>query len=109
MWYISDAVKNHFSDRLEQAIDLIKQSGIQYIEFGIFGSYARQEYKATSDIDICIIVNDHPDNTVSGLLRTDAEEIKVDIVYVTPSTFKNSDSLFIKNLRRDYRRICLYE
>ncbi|MFR3191323.1 MAG: nucleotidyltransferase domain-containing protein [Roseburia sp.] len=33
---------------------IIKNSSIKYQSFGIFGSYARNDYKASSDIDFCI-------------------------------------------------------
>lgn len=55
--YVSPALESSFKDREQKAIDLIKESDIQYVKIGIFGSYARKEYKTSSDIDICVIVN----------------------------------------------------
>ena len=56
MSYVSPVVENDFKDRLNKCVDIIKNSSIKYQSFGIFGSYARNDYKASSDIDFCIIV-----------------------------------------------------
>lgn len=103
--YVSKKVEESFKHRLDEGIELIKNSKINYIEIGVFGSYARKEYKANSDIDICIIVNEHPNRTDSGLLRMKAEELKIDIIYSTPTYFSSADTLFAKNLRKDYIKI----
>ena len=103
--YVSKELRDNFKERLESALNLISQYQIEYEEIGIFGSYARDEFKNTSDIDICIITTKHPDRRVSGSLREEAEILGVDIVYVTPEYFKNCDSRFAKNLRNDYRRL----
>lgn len=104
-WYVSESVKRSFENRIQKTLELIYQSGINFIEIGVFGSYARQDYKATSDIDFCVIVEKHPERSVSGNLRMDAKEIGADIVYATPAYFNNDTSHFAKNLRKDYRRI----
>ena len=51
MSYVSPVVENDFKDRLNKCVDIIKNSSIKYQSFGIFGSYARNDYKASSDID----------------------------------------------------------
>ncbi|MBP0063052.1 nucleotidyltransferase domain-containing protein [Anaerobutyricum hallii] len=38
---------------------------LDYEEIGIFGSYARGDYKSTSDIDFCIIVKERPSHYIS--------------------------------------------
>ena len=53
--YVSETVKNDFKIRLDKVLDLINCYSINFIEVGLFGSYARENYKSTSDIDICII------------------------------------------------------
>ena len=50
MSYVSPVVENDFKDRLNKCVDIIKNSSIKYQSFGIFGSYARNDYKASSDI-----------------------------------------------------------
>ena len=85
-----------------KALQMILDSGIEFIELGIFGSYARNEYTALSDIDILAIVNEHPPRIISGELREDLDAIGVDLIYVTPNYFDNSDSLFAREVREDY-------
>jgi len=99
----TEKVKEAFAEREKQILELIRESGISYREIGVFGSYARGEYTATSDIDFCMIVDEHPDRRVSGLLRSEAEELGADIVYVRPEYFQNDESRFARELRRDYR------
>ncbi|MFP3152860.1 nucleotidyltransferase domain-containing protein [Lachnospiraceae bacterium ZAX-1] len=65
-----------------------------------FGSYARGDYKTTSDIDICIIADKKPPSELAGDLRMRAEELGADIVFLTPAYFENSQDLFAKNIRR---------
>ena len=48
MPYVSPVVENDFKDRLNKCVDIIKNSSIKYQSFGIFGSYARNDYKASS-------------------------------------------------------------
>lgn len=98
-------LQEHFNRRLEDAIKLIDSYGIQYEELGVFGSFARGEFTNRSDIDICLIVKDHPERGLSGSMRCDAEEMGVDVVYVRREYIEHSDEWFAQNLRRDYRRI----
>ena len=58
MGYVSPVVKKSFEERKEKVSRLIKNSGINYNKFGIFGSYARNDYTASSDIDFCLIVDE---------------------------------------------------
>lgn len=102
---MTEALKQHFADRLERAVRLIDSYGITYEEMGIFGSYARGDYTNQSDIDICLIVKEHPERGVSGSMRCDAEEMGVDVVYVRREYFTDSNEWFAQNLRKDYKRI----
>ena len=102
---VSKIVENDFRKRLERVLYLIESYGIRYSEIGVFGSYARNDYVAASDIKLCIITDYRPGLKVSGSLREDAEELNVDIVWITPDSFQNSDSRFMTNIRKDYRRV----
>ena len=73
MPYVSPVVENDFKDRLNKCVDIIKNSSIKYQSFGIFGSYARNDYKASSDIDFCIIVPEKPERWMMGALREELE------------------------------------
>lgn len=102
MGYVSPAVKEKFNLRKREGIGLILNSGIDYVRFGIFGSYARGEYKSTSDIDFCVIIKDYPPRAISGSLREDMDGIGADICFVTEEYFHNDQSAFARNLRRDF-------
>ena len=103
--HVSDAVVKVFEERMQKVLALIAEYNIEFEEIGIFGSYARGDYKITSDIDFCIITPNRPGRRVSGSLREDAELEGGDIIYVTRGYFNNDHSVFAKNLRKDYRRL----
>lgn len=103
--YVSSSVADSFAERLSKVLHLIKEYDIDYEEIGIFGSYARGDYKITSDIDFCIIANNRPNRVISGSLREDAELLGADIVYVTREYFDKDASVFAENLRKEYRRL----
>lgn len=90
---------------MEECLSTIQSYNLDYEEIGIFVSYARGDYKSTSDIDFCIIVKERPSHYVSGNLRDDLEELNADLVWITPDSFRNSNTVFMSNLRRNYRRV----
>ena len=103
--HVTQNVAEEMAERLKNYLAKIQEYGLDYDEIGVFGSYARGEYKSTSDIDICVIIKNRPSHRISGTLRDDLEELKADLVWVTPDSFRDSDTAFMSNLRRDYRRI----
>ena len=103
---VTDNVKKDFECRFRQVLDLIKSYNISCEEIGIFGSYARGDYKGLSDIDFCIITANKPDRRTSGSLREEADLLRADIIYVTREYFDKDNSKFAVNLRRGYRRVC---
>ena len=105
MPYVSPIVEADFKDRLTKCTDIIKKSGIKYQSFGIYGSYARNNYKAGSDIDFCIIVSEKPERWMMGALREDLELLNADVVFVTPQYFDCDNSDFMQQLRRDFKEI----
>ena len=105
MPYFAPVVENDFKDRLNKCVDIIKNSSIKYQSFGIFGSYARNDYKASSDIDFCIIVPEKPERWMMGSLREELEMLHADVVFVTPQYFEHDNSKFTQQLRRDYKEL----
>ncbi len=98
-------VEIDFEKRLKRSLELIEEYDISYEEVGVFGSYARGEYKSTSDIDLCVITQHRPDRRTSGSLREETEILRVDIVFVSREYFEFSEEPFAKELRKYYRRI----
>lgn len=107
--FVSEKVNADFDKRLATALSLIKSYNIRYLEIGIFGSFARGEHKATSDIDICIITDERPSRAISGELREEAEELRIDIIFVTRDYFDHSTDLLSVQLRKDYKKIYEYQ
>lgn len=100
---MTEILKQAFDKRLQEALTLIKAFDIKYEKIGVFGSYARGTFKGTSDIDICLIVKEKPDRRISGELRELCELKGIDIVFVTPDYFENSQDRFAIKLRSDWR------
>lgn len=98
---IEKYLKPHFDARCLKGIECILNSGLKFTELGIFGSYARGDYKATSDIDFYAVVDEHPDRVLSGNLRQDLEDMGADLVYIR----EDSDSLLCRNIRKDGVRL----
>lgn len=79
-----------------------KELGI--IEFGIFGSVARQQARFDSDVDILVIAN----GSLKGVRYfcthercSGRQDIQVDIVITDPQ-FSTGSKLFTEKLKRDY-------
>lgn len=103
--YVSNALRDNFNERAEKVLQLIKDAGFSYNAIGVFGSYAREQYKTDSDIDFCVIVPSRPARNITGPLRDDADEFGAEIVFVTQNYFDSDNSHFASNLRRDFRRL----
>ena len=102
MW-VSKSVKEDFKTRYSLMVQAIKScmSPFDYT-FGIFGSYARNDFTALSDIDFCIIADDIP-RSVRGELSDYAEEYRCDITFLSKDSFANTDNPFINNVRKDFK------
>ena len=103
--YVSGAIKSKFLSIQNEMVSRILKQNFDFVEIGVFGSYARNEYNALSDVDICVIVKEMPTRYITGWLRDDAEELGADICFITEEQFKLSDTVFMNNIRRDYRRV----
>lgn len=98
-------IQNAFDARLEQLKCLIEAFNFEFEEVGVFGSYARGDFTALSDIDICIICKERPDRYTTGAIRDAAEQLKADVVFVTRDYLMSGRDLLSTNIKRDYRRI----
>lgn len=101
---VTEAVAEHFANRVTQMMNIIKSSDLSFIQGGIFGSYARGDYRSTSDIDFCIIT-DETNRYLLGFLRDEAEGLGIDLIFVTPDYYATDTSNFAKHLRKDFRRL----
>lgn len=71
------------------------------VEIGVYGSYARHESKATSDIDIYVLYTSMPANVQKGELYGEAEEMGIDLFFCEYEVFYNTQSIFCENVMRD--------
>lgn len=101
---VTETVAEHFAKKVSQMLEIINNSCIEYDQVGVFGSYARNDYKSTSDIDFCIITNE-TDRYLRGFLRDEAENLGVDLAFITPDYYMYDSSSFAENLRKDFRRL----
>lgn len=106
MWR-SEELKQSFYKRYVKAIELISVSEISYSKVGIFGSYARGDFRADSDIDFCIVCEELPPRRDAAWLRCLLEEIGVDCTIMTCHRFEYEDSRFMRNLRKDLREVTI--
>lgn len=100
-----DSVSLSIAEKLADAIRLIQQSGIDYMEFGLFGSVARGDYNGSSDVDIVVVTEQPIKAKTFYLLKGDLEAIGCDIANITAEHLKNPVTAFHKNVSKDYRRI----
>lgn len=97
---------NRFYTKLQKDITyLINYPGIQIQKIILFGSCARGTYKITSDIDLLLVTKDSLTRDVRGEIASELEEpvdyVKTDIVFYSEMIFRNSDSLLMKQVKKD--------
>ncbi len=103
--YVSETVKQNFTERKNACLQLFRAANIPDARIGVFGSFARGEYKATSDIDFCVITDHRPPRSVVGGLKEDFDMHGADIVFVDNDYFDNDPSDFAMQLRRDFQEV----
>lgn len=84
---------------------IIRNSNIDYIEFGVFGSFSRNDYTCKSDVDFLIVVNEMPNKSDIASLKCDLDNVGCDLAILCKSTFDHPNSIFSESVKRDYRRI----
>lgn len=93
----------------EDGIVLLLECNFKYSEIGIFGSYAREDYGPDSDVDFCMIFeseDDLPKRCDVAQLRGKLDGVGCDLIGTIRERFNEDQTLFYRNLRKDYRR-CL--
>ena len=86
---------------LQKIIANLKEEveGLRYII--LFGSYARGEEKATSDLDILLLTEQEITREIRGGLSSECEEKNIDLVFYTMEQFDASDCLLISEIRKE--------
>lgn len=100
---------------LEYAVRVIQNSTLaDYVkELYLYGSYARSDYKYSSDIDLFLVLEDEARRYHSELLElksevTDADDfegVDVDLKVTFGDAWRESNQFYHENIRRDGRNI----
>lgn len=98
-------LESNLMNRFKQGSTIILKSKVDYVEFGIFGSFARGDIKCGSDVDFVIIVNDLSNRRLISTLRGNLEEIGCDLAVLLKDNFDNPKTIFAKKVKTDYRRV----
>lgn len=67
----------------------------------LFGSYARYEQKATSDLDILALTVWETPRETRGELCSVFNEYNADLIFYTNQSFESSSCLFVTQVKRD--------
>lgn len=71
----------------------------------LFGSCARGTYKITSDIDILLITQESIERYVRGDIASELDDevdgVRTDIVFYSRPIFETSDSLLVKQIKKE--------
>lgn len=94
-------LRKNKKELLRRKIGRLKEEveGIRYII--LFGSYARGEEKATSDLDILVLAEQEIPREIRGGLSSEFEEENIDLVFYTMKQFEASDCLLVSQIRKE--------
>lgn len=67
----------------------------------LFGSYARGEEKATSDLDLLLLTAEPVERLVRGGLCSSFEEENIDLVFYTTEQFRESECLLVQQVNKE--------
>lgn len=96
-----ERVDNMFKERFIKAATIIKSSSVVYSLVGVFGSFARGDYKAISDIDFVMVPKGNPSRMDMATLREDLRNIGCDITFLKEKELCCPTSVFVREVKRD--------
>lgn len=67
----------------------------------LFGSYARADYNATSDLDIMVLTKTEVPRELRGELCSFFDENNADLIFYTTDAFENSQVLLVQRIREE--------
>lgn len=97
---------NRFLEKLKKDITYILNSSIKSIKLIVlFGSCINGKLKVTSDIDLLIITNEKPSQTIRGDIASELAEpinnVATDVIFYTIDEIKTGKSLFLKQIKAE--------
>lgn len=86
---------------LKEQIQMLRENlpDLNYII--LFGSYARGEERAESDMDLLVLTHKESERQVRGELCSQLEEKQVDLVFYTQDIFQSSHCLLVQQVRQE--------
>lgn len=99
--YIEDMpYTNEVKQRLGDFVSALEQIP-EVTRIILFGSYARFEQKATSDLDILALTSTEISRDVRGELCSIFEEKNSDLIFYTKEQFESSNRKIAQEIRKD--------
>jgi predicted nucleotidyltransferase len=95
--FLTESKKSFLQERIQQLLE--KLNTIEYII--LFGSYARGEERATSDMDLMVITENEVDRVLRGGLCSKFDEMHMDLIFYTLEKFKSSDCLLVNQVKQE--------
>lgn len=94
-------LRENKKELLQKKIEKLTQEveSISYII--LFGSYARGEEKAPSDLDILVLTEQELPREIRGGFSSVFEEENMDLIFYTVKQFKESDCLLVSQIRKE--------
>lgn len=87
--------------KIGRLVEMILDSVNDCQKIVLFGSYARAEYKASSDLDILVLTKAEVPRELRGELCSIFEENNADLVLYTTSIFENPHALLVQQIRKE--------
>lgn len=97
MNFLDDSTRSFINEKIQYLINRVPD--LMYVV--LFGSYARMEHTIQSDIDLLAISKGIPDRLLRGDLCSQFEEENIDLIFYDLDVFRESNCLFVSQIRKD--------
>lgn len=101
--HLKEKLKNKQQQKIDTILPILIQTSPK--EIGIYGSFARGDYKATSDVDMYVLYDRNLDKVVKGELYELAQECGIDLLISKVDGFYDTESVFCANIFKDRKII----
>lgn len=88
-------------EKLRIMVQLLLNADFDCSKIILFGSYARMEQKAGSDLDILVLTTSDVPREIRGGLCAAFEELGADLIFYKESVFNDSSRLLTQRVREE--------
>ncbi|MCM1172521.1 MAG: nucleotidyltransferase domain-containing protein [Clostridium sp.] len=92
---------NSVKEKLEFLIDKIVSTTDSVIKVVLFGSYARCDYKVTSDLDLLVVTTEKLAQGTRGELSSVFDDCNADVIFYTEEQLEQSTCMLVNEIRKD--------